>query len=116
MAEDLTKLKLPELREMARERGIKPVYGINKAQLIEKLQSTEREVQSADNKNKEKTEKEPKNKPTTKPKQQQERNQANVPNLHKRKRKNQSKPINQRKKNCKSRRRTTNLSRRCQVN
>lgn len=68
MAEDLTKLKLPELREVARKRGIKPVYGINKAQLIERLQSIEREVQSEDNKSKEKAEKASKSKPTTKSK------------------------------------------------
>ncbi|MCC8157106.1 MAG: hypothetical protein LIO54_07515 [Oscillospiraceae bacterium] len=43
MPDDLTKLKLAELREMARVRGIKPVFGVNKAQLIEKLQALDAE-------------------------------------------------------------------------
>ncbi len=48
MPDDLTKLKLAELREMARVRGIKPVFGVNKAQLIEKLQALDAEKKQSD--------------------------------------------------------------------
>lgn len=67
MAEDLTRLKLQELQEIARKRGIKPIYGINKAQLIEKLQSASQELQSADGESKEKAEKSQKSKSISRP-------------------------------------------------